>query len=69
MALVRFSDSSSLISLGSALYLEYVDAPLAAREKTHLPSKWRESVKKVETYCDNLDGDEDENPESVLERL
>ena len=39
------------------------------KKRIHLPSKWRKSVKKVETYCDNLDGDQNENPESVLERL
>ena len=71
MALVRFRDSSSLISLGSALYLKLCwCCPVVIKKKRiHLPSKWRKSVKKVETYCDNLDGDQNENPESVLERL
>ena len=70
MALVRLRDSSSLISLGSALYLKSLyGVGIMHHVRSNIPSEGRESVKKVKTYCYDLDGDQNENPESVFERL
>ena len=72
MALVRLRDSSSLTSPGSVLYLRGTMGCTGTRlslVSLASPAEGGEPVEEVEADGDNLDGDEDQDPERVLEGL
>ena len=72
MALVRLRDSSSFTSPGSVLYLRGTRGCTGTRlslVSLASPAEGGEPVEEVEAERDDVDGDEDEEPERVLERL